>query len=159
MIKKVIILLSVLFCFSACSSLDLINHDTKVSYFLSEDCIFEREEIIYLSENYFKSFYSHKSCSDQFTMRKFIKNQNIIYAEYFEMKKPEEIVKFAKECQDFTEQFLKDKFRNTKFKIHSEGYYLIVKNKNNKIVSLISFTPKENRYNNRFVVGIIIETL
>ena len=155
--KKILLYLSLLFCFCSCSSLDLINHDAKVGYFFQKDSVLEREEVIYLSENYFKFFYSYKSCSDQFSMRRFIKENNIMYAEYFEMKDPKEIVYFAKECQGFTEIFLKDKFKNSKFKIHSNGYLVIIKDSNNKIVTTINFLPKQNKYNNRFATGIMIE--
>lgn len=161
--KKILLYLSLLFCFCSCSVLE-IDHGQKVSYVIKEDNILSREDIILLSKSYTSKANLYNSFKYQDSYYRFLgKYENLrrVYMEIFIFEDYEDLKMFCKDIEQFSKNYIFSKNKN--YKIYdlkeSFGVYTI-KNKIKTPEMLFSFHKDEvydpfwGRYN--FQVRVMI---
>lgn len=166
-LKKIVLFLSFIFCFSACSVLEA-NHEQKVSYIIEDDNVLSREDIIFLSKTYTDKANFYKSFKYQESYYKFLgKTENLrrVYMEEFIFKDYEDLKMFCKDIENFSKNYIVSK--NKTYKIYNQknsfGVYT-VKN-NTKIPKMLFSFSKKERYDyfwdkpDGFSVAIIINII
>lgn len=144
--KKILLYLSLLFCFCSCSLLE-INHDKKVSYVIREDNILSREDIITLSKNYTLKANFYNSFKYQDSYYRFLgKYENLrrVYMETFIFEDYEELKMFCKDIKEFSKNYISSKNKKYKFYDLKESFSVYtIKNKIKTPEMLFSFHKDE----------------
>lgn len=157
MMKKIILLLSLVFCFSSCAVLE-VNHDKKVSHLIYETDFLSRTNLLNLSETFTMKAKKYKSFKEQYSMLEIaqarMKDAYPVYAENFIFKDALEAMNFLEEVGIYSKKYvtplLGQRFVLKQIREYSFG----VSTKDKQPKTLFSFSISENF--GKFGVGIIV---